>query len=125
MARRKKQTRKHVKKSKAPGHARKASTARRKKVTKRTASKTRSSERLTKAKPKRRGAKKAASKAAKRIESTAASEVETVTVDVIEEVAPGVMAVTEIEATEVRQPNSGTDELQESQGTSAPRSEDL
>ena len=125
MAKRKKQTRGRVKKSKTRANARKVSAARRKKTTKRTVSKARSSKRLTKAKPKRKGSKKVARKAAKRIVPVAMPEVETVIVDVIEEVAPGVMAVTEIEATEVRQPSSGSDERQGPQGTTAPKSEDL
>ncbi len=125
MAKRKKQTTGRGRKSTARTKARKASTARRKKATKRTVAKAKPSKRLAKAKPKSVVAKKVARKKAKRIEPVGTAKVETVIVDVIEEVAPGVIAVTEIETTEVRQPSSIRGELQERPGITAPKSEDL
>jgi hypothetical protein len=56
------------------------------------------------AKPKRPTAKKPAGKEIRRIKRPV---VETVVVDVIEEPAPGVIAVTEVEETVVRQENPG------------------
>jgi hypothetical protein len=125
MAKRKKQTTGRRRTSTARAKARKATTAGRKQATKQTVAKAKSGKRSRKAKPKRVGAKKVARKAAKRIEPSGMAEVETVIVDVIEEVAPGVIAVTEVEATEVRQPTSDSDEVQQGQGTMPLKSDDL
>ena len=67
---------------------------------------------------KRKGAKakskKGATKTKKRaVAKTMAPTVETVVVDVIEEPIPGVIVVSEIEATEIRQPSGGQDTPEE------------
>jgi hypothetical protein len=67
---------------------------------------------VTKAKSKRAVAKKVA------------PTVETVIVDVIEEPVPGVMVVTEFEATGIRGPNAKPERPTESRGAAPPKSEE-
>jgi len=50
--------------------------------------------------------------------------VETVIVDMIEEPVPGVMVVTEFEATGIRGPNAKPEQPKESRGTTPPKSEE-
>jgi hypothetical protein len=57
---------------------------------------------LTKSKSKRAAAKKSAPKKARQVKRPSTPTVETVTVDVVEELAPGVVAITEFEQTQVR-----------------------
>jgi hypothetical protein len=68
---------------------------------------------VTKAKSKRAVAKKVV------------PTVETVIVDIIEEPVPGVMVVTEFEATGIRGPNAKPEQPTESQSTTPPKSEEL
>jgi hypothetical protein len=53
-----------------------------------------------------------------------APTVETVIVDMIEEPVPGVMVVTEFEATGIRGPNAKSEQPNESWGTAPPKSEE-
>ena len=62
---------------------------------------------VARAKPKRATVKKPPRKEARRTKQPIAPVVETVAVEVIEQPAPGVMTVTEIEQTEVRQVGPG------------------
>jgi hypothetical protein len=50
--------------------------------------------------------------------------VETVIVDVIEEPVPGVMVVTEFEATGIRGPNANPEQPQKSRGATPPEPEE-
>ena len=50
--------------------------------------------------------------------------VETVIVDMIEEPVPGVMVVTEFEATAIRGPNAKPEQPKESRGAAPPKSEE-
>jgi hypothetical protein len=50
--------------------------------------------------------------------------VETVIVDIIEEPVPGVMVVTEFEATGIRGPNAKSKQSEESRATTPPKSEE-
>jgi len=67
---------------------------------------------VTKAKSKRAVAKKVV------------PTVETVIVDMIEEPVPGVMVVTEFEATGIREPNANAAQPKESRGAATPESEE-
>ena len=78
------------------------------KATKRTVAKRKPKRHLVKTKPKSAGAKKAARKKIRRMESQSTPIAETVIVDVIEEPVPGVITVTEFEATEVRDSSPDT-----------------
>jgi hypothetical protein len=60
---------------------------------------------VARAKPKRATVKKPPRKEARRMKQPIAPVVETVAVEVIEQPAPGVITVTEVEETEVRQVN--------------------
>ena len=82
------------------------------KAAKRTNARTTPRKRVTKAKSKRAVAKKVA------------PTVETVIVDMIEEPVPGVMVVTEFEATGIRGPNAKPEQPKESRGTAPPKSEE-
>jgi hypothetical protein len=53
-----------------------------------------------------------------------APTVETVIVDMIEEPVPGVMVVTEFEATAIRGPNAKPGQPKESRGAAPPKSEE-
>jgi hypothetical protein len=92
MAKRKKQS-SNVKKRKGATARPKAKAARGKAPAKRTA----------RAKPKRAPVKKAARKEIRRMKQPVAPAVDTVAAEVIEQSAPGVITVTEVEETEIRQ----------------------
>lgn len=123
MAQRKKRATVRRGKSAARGKARKASKSARGKAAKRTAAKPMPRKRLAKARPKRTVAKKLARKKVRPMTPPGSPAVETVIVDVIEEPVPGVMVVTEFEATEVREPSAGPEQPEESQGSAPPESE--
>jgi hypothetical protein len=107
MAQLKKRTTVGKRKSTARGKARKASVAARgKAAAKHGVVKASPRKGLAKSTSKRTAAKKAAPKRARQVKRPSTPAVETVTVDVIEEPAPGVIAITEFEQTEVR----GTEE---------------
>jgi hypothetical protein len=80
---------------------------------------------LAKASPKSAGAKRAARKRVRPVKARSTLAVETVIVDVVEEPVPGVISVTEIEATEVvAEPSAGPEEPEGSQGSEPPDSEE-
>jgi hypothetical protein len=106
MAKRKKRAAAHR------GKARKPAKSVRGKAAKRTSARATPRKRVTKAKSNRAAAKKVA------------PIVETVIVDMIEEPVPGVMVVTEFEATGIRGPNAKPEQSKESRGTSPPKSEE-
>jgi len=82
------------------------------KAAKRTSAKATPRKRVTKAKSKRAVVKKVV------------PTVETVIVDVIEEPVPGVMVVTEFEATAIRGPNAKPQRPEQSRGAAPPESEE-
>jgi hypothetical protein len=92
--------------------ARKPAKSVRGKAAKRTSVKATPRKRVTKAKSKRAVAKKVA------------PAVETVIVDMIEEPVPGVMVVTEFEATGIRGPNAKSKQSEESRGAAPPKTEE-
>jgi hypothetical protein len=106
MAKRKKRAAAHR------GKARKPAKSVRGKAAKRTSARATPRKRATKAKSKRAVAKKVV------------PIVETVIVDMIEEPVPGVMVVTEFEATGIRGPNAKPEQPKESRGTTPPKSEE-
>jgi hypothetical protein len=83
------------------------------KAAKRTATKSKTRKGLAKARPNRTGAKKVSRKRARPLKPPSTSTVETVTVDVIEEPAPGVIAITEFEETEIREEGEGLERPEE------------
>jgi len=93
------------------GKARKPAISVRGKTAKRARAKVKSKERATKTK------KRAVAK-------TMVPKVETVVVDMIEEPVPGVMVVTEFEATGIRGPNAKPEQSEESRGAAPPESEE-
>jgi hypothetical protein len=93
------------------GKARKPAKSVRGKTAKRTSAKAKSKKRATKTK------KRAVAK-------TMVPKVETVVVDMIEEPVPGVMVVTEFEATGIRGPNATPEQSEESRGAAPPESEE-
>ena len=121
MAQRKKRATARKGKSTARGRTRKASKSARPKAAKRTVAKPTPRKRSAKAKPKRVEAKKIARKKRTSMKPPSSPAVETLTVDLIEEPVPGVTIVTEIEATEVRDP--GSEQPEESQDSTPPESE--
>jgi hypothetical protein len=94
------------------GKARRPAKSARGKATKRASAKATPRKRVTKAKSKRPVAKKVV------------PTVETVIVDMIEEPVPGVMVVTEFEATGIRGPNAKPEQPEESRGAAPPKSEE-
>jgi hypothetical protein len=102
MAKRKKRAAARKARSPARGKARAGTKSARRKATRRTAASRTPKKRPVKARPKGAGAKKRARKKVPPMKPLGAPTAETVIVDVIEEAGPGVIAVTEFEATEVR-----------------------
>jgi hypothetical protein len=94
------------------GKARKPAKSVRGKAAKRTSARATPRKRVTKAKSKRAVAKKVV------------PTVETVIVDMIEEPVPGVMVVTEFEATDIRGPKAKPGQPKESRGTAPPELEE-
>jgi len=90
--------------SRARGKAQTSSRSRRGKATRRTAaSRTTKKRPAVKARPKAARAKKRARKRISPVKPSAIPTAETVIVDLIEEPIPGVVSITEFEATEVRE----------------------
>src|SRR5450756_2920927 len=87
-----------VKRGKAPKRARSAQT----RTAKRLVAKTRPKQQVTKAKPKRVAAKKAAPSKTMPPKQPGKPQAATVIVDMIEEPVPGVLVITEFEATGIR-----------------------
>ena len=112
MAQQKKRAAARSGKAATRGKARKPAKSVRGKTAKRTSAKATPRKRVTKAKSKRAVAKKVV------------PTVETVIVDVIEEPVPGVMVVTEFEATAIRGPNANPEQSEENRGVAAPKSEE-
>jgi hypothetical protein len=112
MAKRKKRAAARGGKAATRGKARKPAKSVRGKSAKRTSARATPKKRVTKAKSKRAVAKKVA------------PTVETVIVDIIEEPVPGVMVVTEFEATGIRGPNAKLEQPNESRGTAPAKSEE-
>jgi len=112
MAKRKRKATAHRGKVATRDKARKPGKSVRGKTAKRTTAKATSRKRVTKAKLKRAVAKKVV------------PTVETVIVDMIEEPVPGVMVVTEFEATGIRGPNEKPEQPKETRGTTPPKSEE-
>ena len=112
MAKREKRAAARRGKAATRGKARKPAKSVRGKTAKRTSAKATPKKRVTKAKSNRAVAKKVA------------RTVETVIVDMIEEPVPGVMVVTEFEATAIRGPNAKPEQPKESRGTTPPKSEE-
>jgi hypothetical protein len=112
MAQRKKRAAARSRKATTRGKARKPAKSVRGKAAKRTSAKATPRKRVTKAKSKRAVVKKVV------------PTVETVIVDVIEEPVPGVMVVTEFEATAIRGPNANPEQPEESRGATPPESEE-
>jgi hypothetical protein len=95
----------------ARGKVRKASKSRRRKSAKRSAAKATPKRRFAKVKSARAGARKVARKKATKPPTT--SVVETIITDVAEEPVPGVITITEFEATEVREEGEGPETPEE------------
>ena len=112
MAQRKKRAAARRGKAATRGKARKPAKSVRGKAAKRTSARATPRKRVTKAKSKRAVAKKVV------------PTVETVIVDMIEEPVPGVMVVTEFEATGIRGPNANPEQPEESRGAAPPESEE-
>ena len=108
MAKRKKRAAARKGKAATRGKTRKPAKSVRGKTAKRTSARATPKKRVTKAKSKRAVAKKVA------------PTVETVIVDMVEEPVPGVMVVTEFEATGIRGPIAKPEQPKESQGTTPP-----
>jgi hypothetical protein len=109
MAKRKKRAAARSGKAATRGKARKPANSVRWKAAKRTSAKATPRKRVTKAKSKRAVAEKVV------------PTVETV-MDIIEEPAPGVMVVTEFEATGIRGPNANPEQPEESRDAAPPES---
>jgi hypothetical protein len=112
MAQRKKRVAARKRKAATRGKARKPAKSVRGKTAKRTSARATPRKRVTKAKSKRAVAKKVV------------PTVETVIVDMIEEPVPGVMVVTEFEATRIRGPNANLEQPKESRAAAPPESEE-
>ena len=112
MAQRKKRVAARKRKAATRGKARKPAKSVRGKAAKRTSARATPRKRVTKAKSKRAVAKKVV------------PIVETVIVDMIEEPVPGVMLVTEFQATGIRGPNANLEQPKESRGAAPPESEE-
>ena len=123
MAQRKKQAAARRGKAATRGKTRKPAKSVRGKAAKRTSAKATPRKRVTKAKSKRAVAKKVVPTG----ETVIVDMVpigETVIVDMIEEPVPGVMVVTEFEATRIRGPNAKPEQPEESRGAAPPESEE-
>jgi hypothetical protein len=83
-----------------------------------------SGKRVTKAKSKRAVAKKAVPIKARRPKPPSTTSVETVIMDMIKEPVPGVVVVTELEATGMRGPNAIPEQPEEIRGAAASESEE-
>jgi hypothetical protein len=112
MAKRKKRAAARRGKAAARGKARKPAKSVRGKTAKRTSARATPRKRVTKAKSKRA------------VAENVVPTVETVIVDIIEEPVPGVMVVTEFEATGIRGPNAKPERPTESHATTPPKSEE-
>ena len=112
MAKRKKRAAARKGKAATRGKARKPAKSVRGKTAKRTSARATPKKRVTKAKSKRAVAKKVV------------PTVETVIVDMIEEPVPGVMIVTEFEATGIRGPSAKPEQPKESRGAAPPKLEE-
>ena len=112
MAQRKKRAAARRGKTPTHGKARKPAKTVRGKTAKRTSAK---------ATPKKRGIK---AKSKRAVVKKVVQTVETVIVDVIEEPVPGIMVVTEFEATAIRGPNANPEQPEESRGATPPESEE-
>ena len=112
MAQRKKRAAARRGKAATRSKTRKPAKSVRGKTAKRTSARATPKKRVTKAKSNRAVAKKVA------------PTVETVIVDMIEEPVPGVMVVTEFEATAIRGPNAKPGQPKESRGAAPPKSEE-
>jgi len=123
MAQRKKRATARRGKSAARGKARKTSNSARGKAAKRTIAKSKPRKSLAKAKPKRTGAKKVTRRKAQPMKPPSTPAVETAIVDAIEEPASGAIVVTEVEATEVREPSADPEQT-EDQDSTPPKSEE-
>ena len=117
MAKRKKRAAAHR------GKARKPAKSVRGKAAKRTSARATPRKRVTKAKSKRAVAKKAAPSKAMPPKQPAKPQAETVIVDMIEEPVPGVLVITEFEATGIRAPNANPEQPEESRSAAPPKSE--
>jgi hypothetical protein len=113
MAKRKKRVAARRGKAATRGKARKPAKSVRGKSAKRTSARATPKKRVTKAKSKHAVVK------------TLVPTVETVIVDMIEEPVPGVMVVTEFEATGTREPNATPKQPKESRAAATPESEEL
>ena len=112
MAQRKKRAAVRRGKAATRGKARKPAKSVRGKAAKRTSAKATPRKRVTKAKSKRAVVKKVV------------PTVETVIVDMIEKPVPGVMVVTEFEATGIRGPKANPEQPDKSRGVTPPESEE-
>jgi hypothetical protein len=123
MAQRKKRPTARRGKSAARGKARKTSNSARRKAAKRTIGRSKPRKSLAKAKLKRAGAKKVTRRKAQPMKPPSTPAVETAIVDAIEEPASGAIVVTEVEATEVREPSADPEQT-EGQDSTPPKSEE-
>jgi hypothetical protein len=121
MAQRKRRATARRGKSAARGKARKTSNSAREKVAKRTIPRSKPRKSLAKAKPKRAGVKKVTRRKAKPMKPPRTPAVETAIVDATEEPALGTIVVTEVEATEVREPSAGPEQTK-GQDSTPPKS---
>jgi hypothetical protein len=112
MAQRKKRVTARKGKAATRGKVRKPAKSVRGKAAKRTSARATPRKRVTKAKSRRAVAKKVV------------PTVETVVVDMIEEPVPGVMVVTEFEATGIRGPSANLEQPEESRAAAPPESEE-
>jgi hypothetical protein len=123
MAQRKKRAAARRGKAAMRGKARKPAKSAQTKAAKRLVAKTRPKKQVTKAKPKRVAAKKAAPSKAMPPKQPGKPQAETVIVDMIEEPVPGVLVITEFEATGIRAPNANPEQPEESRSAAPPKSE--
>ena len=112
MAQRKKRVVARRRKTATRGRARKAAKSVSGKKAKRTSARVTPRKRVSKAKSKRAVTKKVV------------PTVETIIVDMIDEPVPGVIVVTEFEATGIRRPNANPEQPEERRGAAPPKSEE-
>ena len=112
MAQRKKRIVARRRKTATRGKARKPAKSVQGKTAKRTSARATPRKRVSKAKSKRAVTKKVV------------PTVETIIVDMIDEPVPGVIVVTEFEATGIRGPNANPEQPEESRGAAPPKSEE-
>ncbi len=113
MAKRKKRAAARKARSTARGKAQRGTKSARGRATRRIADIRTPKKRPVKARPKGAGAKKRARKRMPPMKPLGAPTAETIIVDVIEEPVPGVIAVTEFEATEVREASPDSEQPDE------------